>query len=156
MPPTAAFIVYEKTGKWARCLRRRLDDKALEVHEVRNVQACRELLSAAPKSMVAREIKGDALSAGQAIDQMLLLGTEFPGMKWIVLGDRTVQTCELMLRELGAAHFIDSTRRAGEVADIVERHLKNTEAILSTGLTDRLRKQIPWANHDGHLPTEHE
>ena len=145
MPP-AAFIVFEKTGQWARCLRRRLAGKAIDVHEVRSVQACRELLSDAPKSIVAIEMAGDTLPVGRAIDQMLSLGTEFPGMKWIVLADRPAQACEPMLRELGAVHFIASTRRAGEVADIVARHLQNRQPVLSTNLADTLWQRIPWPN----------
>ncbi len=147
MPP-AAFIVYEKTGQWARCLRRRLAGRAIDVHEVRNVQACRELLSDAPKSIVAIEMAGDTLRVGRAIDQILLLGTEFPGMKWVVLADREAQACEPMLRELGAVHLIASTRHIGEVADIVAKHLQNTQTVLSTSLADRLWKKIPWTNHD--------
>ena len=155
MPP-ATFIVYEKTGQWARCLRRRLAGKAIDVHEVRNVQACRELLSDAPKSIVAIEMAGDTLSVSRAIDQILSLGTEFPGMKWIVLADRAAQTCEPMLRELGAVHFIASTRRAGEVAHIVAKHLQNRQAVLSTSLADTLWRSIPWTNHNSHLPMEYE
>lgn len=136
----ARVIVCERTGKWARAIASHLPTSA-GLREVRGLAACKVELASAGASLIAIELQPDRLP------QLLLLLAELPGRfpraRAVVLASGELAALEAGLREAGAVHWVESTRRAAEVGRLAARHLAQVASELGDAQGE-IWQRLPW------------
>ena len=141
-PKTTGIILCERTGRWARALRRELGDFDVSITETRGMSDCRQELTAAPASVVAIEASDASLNALLAF----LIGQpqEFPQACVIALADGDQQHRQWLLRGAGAVHFVRSPRDMAPVVEIARRHL--APFLPQPSLVERILTEIDWGD----------
>mgnify|MGYP006969344962 CR=1 FL=1 len=141
MHPTARFIVCEKKPVWAAAFRRASRDAPIEVCESRSLADVVIRLSESPNSVVGL----DAVSLGvRHVGQWLAdVGRQYREARLVVLGSRELKPVQWQLRELGACHFVPSTRELRGVLDIVRRNLEIAPANRLDWRRE-LFERLPW------------
>ncbi|MBN2580123.1 MAG: hypothetical protein JXB10_14125 [Pirellulales bacterium] len=135
------LLVCERTGRWAAALRRELADSGLRVWELRTWDDCDSELAAAPASFLVLELAPRRLAAALAALPRWRKG--YPAMRAAVVAERDLASCEWLLREAGAVHFLCSPRQLGALARIVLRHAAQVPPPHQT-LSQRLWAGLPW------------
>jgi hypothetical protein len=142
----ARFVVCEKSGRWAVALRRELAGRSVRVYESRSLPECRRELEESPASLVALEVS--AANTVLLSDWIDRASREFPGARFVVVGDRDAEAWEWRLREAGAIAAAFSPRRLAPIVRLVRRHLA---AVPSEELSfeDAVQRRMPWP-HRAH------
>ena len=135
-------ILCERTGRWARALRRELGDCDVPITETRSISAARQELTAAPASIVALEVSAASLDAVLAF--LIGLPHEFPQACVVALVDSNQQHREWLLREAGAVHVVKSTRDVAPLIEIARRHL--APFLPQPSLVERILTEIAWGD----------
>jgi hypothetical protein len=136
----AQVIVCERTGKWARAIAPHLPASA-RLQEVRGLAACTVELAAASASLIAVELQPDRLP--QLWLFLAELPRRFPRARAVVLASDALAPLEANVREAGAVHWVESTRRAEEVGRLAARHLTRF-APDRDGIQGEIWQRLPW------------
>lgn len=136
----ARVIVCERTGKWARAIAPHLPASA-GLREVRGLVACTAELVAAGASLIAVELQPERLPLLWRF--LAELPRRFPRARVVVLASGDLAPWEQGVREAGAVHWVESTRRAAEVGRLVARHLARFAPELD-GAQSEIWQRLPW------------
>jgi DNA-binding response OmpR family regulator len=141
--PAARCILCERTGAWAIALRPPLQRTGHRVYETRSLETCWDEILASPASIVGVQVTAENLE--QVVSWMCRLRTVFSAVRVIVLGDRGLESCQGLLREVGAVHAVFSPREVQGVVRVIQRHLG---AAPDQGASERERvwQRLPWAD----------
>ena len=137
----ARLIVCEREGEWAVGLRRELPAPGVRAYEARSLPECWEMLARWPASLLVVELT--RWNARALIERMASLGREYPLARIAVVAERNLASCEWLVREAGAVHFLVSPRRLGPLARLAVRHLDAAPRPERT-LTERIWDHLPW------------
>ncbi|MBI2823679.1 MAG: hypothetical protein HYX69_03185 [Planctomycetia bacterium] len=110
--------------------------------ETRTASDCREALARTPDSLVAIALA--PATCDEALALLAAIGDECPAARAVVLADRRMRSYEWLARELGAAHFVCSPRRAAEVVAMLERHAASPPSP-ARGTAERVWDTLPWS-----------
>jgi hypothetical protein len=141
-PQFPGVIVCERTGAWARALRRELDDFAARIVETRSLSECRQELAASSASVVALEFT--AATTDATLEFLSRLLSDFPRGQAVVLAGRDRRAWEWLVRELGAVHVVRSPRQMPSVAEIVRRHLDAFPP--QPDLAEQILAELSWGD----------
>jgi hypothetical protein len=142
------FIICETTGDWAAILGPLLPP-SISLIETRRLDEVWERLQGATAAIVALELTLERADEIQAA--LRRLGDEFPQTVPMVFSTRSLAAWEEVVREAGAVHFVSSTRRIGEVVDLVRRRAASAigEALHGNeapSLEDQILGSLPWGD----------
>ena len=137
-----SLILCERRGKWAVAVARHLKT-SIRVTQTRSLAECGGALAAAPSSLVALEMTRENLADPMA--WLAEMAARFPAAKMVVLADRDLASFEWQARELGAGHYLVSTRQSEELALLAARHLADRRA-RRTNLAGQIWEQLPWSH----------
>lgn len=138
------LVVCERTGHWAVALRRelaRLDKPGVRIHETRSVNECWRLLDDYRASFVVVEVTPSNVQV--VLHRLAEFEWEFPSARVAVVVGRAFRSCEPILREAGAIHFVDSPRQLKPLGEIVCRHLDRIPKP-KLGLVEQAWADLPW------------
>jgi hypothetical protein len=136
-------IVCERDGKWARALVRHLPAD-VELREVRGLAACRAELAAAGASLIAIELQPHRLP--QLVALLTELPRRFRRARAVVLASPELSSLEASLRELGAVHWVVSTRQAASVGELAARHVARNAGTVPDRAENEIWQRLPWAD----------
>jgi hypothetical protein len=142
----ARWIVYERTGRWARGLRGEPVASGRRIDEVRSLADCRRLLARYPSSFVVIEVSPDEIAA--VLGQLARWEREYPLARAAVVVERSLAAWQWPLREAGAVWFTASPRELSPLATIARRHLEQVPEP-RLGITERLWRGLPWGRDEG-------
>ena len=128
---------------WAVALRPPLQQSGHRVFETRSLDACWDEILASPASIVGVEVTAGTLE--QVVPWMCRLRTAFSAVRVIVLGDRGLESCQWLLREVGAVHAVFSPRDVQGVVRVIRRHL-GAAPDQSASERERVWQRLPWAD----------
>jgi hypothetical protein len=137
----ARWIVYERTGLWARGLRGEPAAAGLRIHEVRSLADCWEMLDRFPSSFVVVEVSRSEI--GAVLARLTRWEREYPFARTAVVAERSLAGWEWVLREAGAVWFTASRRELLALAAIARRHLKQVPEP-EMGIVERIWSRLPW------------
>jgi hypothetical protein len=137
----ARLIVLERAGRWAMALRRDLPEPGVRVYETRSVAGCWEMLGQCPASFVVAELA--PVNARALLERMARLERDFPWARVAVVAERSLASCEWLMREAGAVHFAVSTRQARPLARMALRHLQTVPEPPQT-FAEQIWSGLPW------------
>ena len=152
LPPgtgDARWIVLERTGRWAVALRRELPGPGVRIHETRSVPDCWEMLARHPASFVVAELT--RANAGALLDRMAWLERDFPLTRVAVVAERSLASCEWLMREAGAVHFTVSPRQLRPLVCLAVRHLEAAPRP-QRSITEQISASLPWGPAAGNRP----
>ncbi|HEX3656607.1 MAG TPA: hypothetical protein VHV55_12400 [Pirellulales bacterium] len=137
------LIICEQSGQWAAAWRRaaRASHWDIRLREARSLDACRQVLADARAGFVLVELTGD--SAVAVLEFLDRLACDYPDARAAVLAQRGNEVYELLARELGAIHFIDSPRRLAPLVDVVGRYLAS-QPLPEESLRQQIWRRLPW------------
>jgi hypothetical protein len=98
-------------------------------------------LAAAGACLIAVELQPDRLP--QLWLFLAELPRRFPRSVAVVLASGDLAPLEAGVREAGAVHWVESTRRAGEVGRLAARHLARIAPGLD-GAQGEIWQRLPW------------
>lgn len=147
-PSSAPIIFCETTGDWAVAARSYLSPE-LPVVQTRSIADLTQTLAGNPTAIAAVEWQTER--AAWLLDQLIEIRGQFPIAPLVVLATRSQAAWEGAVREAGADHFIVSTRRLSELAQI-EAHHRRIRALFSlyseepADLEQRILASLPWGS----------
>jgi hypothetical protein len=142
-------IVYERTGDWARALRRAWGDGTAPIRETRSLPECRQAAGEYRAALVALELPSTHVDA--VLNLLLEIERDYPAHRAIVVASRSLAQYEWLAREAGAVAFATSPRLAGPLAAVARRFVKS-HAAEEIELTQRIWASLPWAEQSRHKP----
>jgi hypothetical protein len=137
------LTICERTGKWATAWRRTTRGAAWRVplQEVRGLDECREALAPVRAGFVLVEMTGDNIAGlCKFLDRLQF---DYPAARAAVLAQRGLDAYELIVRELGAIHFVDSPRRLAPLVGVVQRYLASQPSPQASA-GEQIWERLPW------------
>ena len=143
---TGTLIICERSSRWADSLRRhRLCDE-LRLIETRTLAETEERLSEAPSALVGLELT--AATIGRVAEWISRRPANIRAKAIFVCAQRGLRDYELLCREAGAVHFVDSELELFALAAMFDRYLSDPAfAKLNAAelpLEERIRVSLPW------------
>lgn len=140
----ARFLVCEASKRWTVALRWALagDDSRFAV--VQNLDGCWQTLNCSPGSFLALELTESNLES--IVERLEDLRSRFPLARAAVMCDRSLASCQWLVREAGAVHVAVSTRDMSTIVQLAERHIaqvRQPEVGIRQKIWDRLAWQEP-------------
>jgi hypothetical protein len=137
----AITIVCERTGRWAVALRRGGLPTGGRLIETRTLDACREQLHHWPRAVTVCEATEHNLP--QVLRLLVELQATSPEARVTVVGPRTMERHESLLREAGAIHAVFSPRRLHTTNAMLDRQtVRQSPAAESFG--EIAWSRLPW------------
>ncbi len=137
----STVVIVESTGRWGLALRRELTDTRLRLVETRTPDEFLATVGRHPSSFAIVEIAETNIQRGLTL--LLSLEREFHATPVIVVAQRRFKRYEWLVREMGAVHFLTSTRRLTGVAEILRNHFSRQPGV-EVSLTERILSDLPW------------
>jgi hypothetical protein len=143
---SAAFILCERSGRWAASLRRHGLCEGVRLIETRSLTETEDRLAEAPLALLGLELTTATLDN---VSGWISRGRANLGAKAvIVFAERGLRSCELLCREAGAIHFVDSELELFPLRALFDRYLSDPAfAKLDAeelSLAERIRASLPW------------
>lgn len=124
--PIASLLICEKSGRWAERLETSLLDRVFECSHSRSLAQCEDQLRQRPHSFMVLEVT--SLNLDGAVHCLAQWSRRFPNAPKAVVGDRSMQPAEALIREAGAIHTAFSPRNCTPLSKLIARHLENFAA----------------------------
>jgi hypothetical protein len=137
------FIICEQSGQWAAAWRRaaRGSRWRIPLREARGVEQCRQSLTEARAGFVLVELRGDnTVGVLEFLDR---LPCDCPAGRAAVVAQRGSEAYEPLARELGAIHFIHSSRQLAPLVEVVGRYLAS-QPLPQEGVRQQIWRRLPW------------
>lgn len=139
----AVAIVCERTGCWAVALRRGGLPTGGRLIETRTLDACREQLRDWPRAMTVCEATEHNLP--RVLRFLVELQATSPGTRVTVVGGRTMERHEPLLREAGAIHAVFSPRRLSTTNAMLDRQTEmERPSPEAESFEDFAWSRLPW------------
>jgi hypothetical protein len=146
MSKSAALILAERAGRWADSLRRHGLCERLRLIEVRSLAEAEDRLRDAPRALVGLELT--AATVESVPDWISRRSAKLGATAVLVFAERGLRACELLCREAGAIHFVDSELELFALQALLDRYLSDPAfAKLDADelpLAERIRASLPW------------
>jgi hypothetical protein len=144
--PLMKLFFFETDGQWAALARRRFSGD-ISVVEIRNLDELWSQLSQSAESVVA--IQWTTANDETLLAALARIACEFPRVTTIVLAARDLAAWANLCREMGATHFIISTRQIVEIVEIAKRKMQSGAASAAgqdetIPLEERILNGLPW------------
>ena len=138
-----ALTICERSGKWATAWRQAARGSASQVpvREVRGFDECRQALAQARAGFVLVELTGE--NVADLCDFLNRLQFERPAVRIAVLAERGLEAYELIVRELGAIHFVDSPRSLVPLVNVIQRYLAS-QPRPQASMREQIWERLPW------------
>lgn len=143
---TGTLILCERSGRWADSLRRhRLCDE-LRLIETRSLAETEGRLVETSSALVGLELS--AATIGAVAEWISRRPANLGAKAVFVFAQRGLRAYELLCREAGAVHFVDSELELFALAAMFDRYLSDPAfAKLNADelpLAERIRASLPW------------
>jgi hypothetical protein len=138
---SARLIVCERSGEWSAALRLELANSGVRVWECRRIAEAWAALAEMPCAFVV--VEATRTNLDDLIERLDRLRRDLPDARAAVVADRGLAAYRWLLREVGAVHFLVSTRQLPSLARLVVRHLANVPMPQQT-LVERIWASLPW------------
>ena len=139
---SAAVIVLERRGEWAKSLAKRLGEGARQIIECRHRQEVLDFLSQHRASVVAAEgTEGNWESLATFLADLLY---RFPSARSIVFADRAIRPFESAFREAGAIEVVYAPLELSRTVRMIERRLAEFADSHPT-TQDAILSSLPWS-----------
>ena len=136
------LIVCEKSGDWAKSLRRTLPDGGRWIAETRSFNQLIEATDDHPVSLCVIEVTAKNIDrAARIIEQ---LHHNRPHCNLVAVGQEELARCEMILRELGASYAVTSRRNADELVHLWRQHCRLHPPREET-LREHIFADLPWS-----------
>ena len=139
---TARLILAEKRGCWAVALRAELADAGIRLWEAGTLQTAWQWLDSHPASFLIVELS--ERNTAPLVHQLLDTTRDRPRARVAVVAPRRLASCEWLLREAGAIHFVCSPRAVGPLAAMACQHLAAVPEDEPRSLRERIWQSLPW------------
>jgi hypothetical protein len=140
------MVLCERSGRWAASLRRHGLVARLRLEETRSVVELDERAREFCGALIGLELTSATLPG--VLDWLVRRPVAFVAKGPIVFAERGLRTYELVCREAGAIHFIDSELELFAFGAVVDRYLSDPAfAKLDEDelpLAERFRASLPW------------
>jgi hypothetical protein len=141
-----ALILCERNGRWSASLRRHGLCERLRLIETRSLAETEERLRESPRAIVGLELTAATLAT--VTDWINRRPTVLSAKAVFVFAQRGLRACELVCREAGAVHFVDTELELFALAGVFDRYLSDT-AFAKLDATDlplaeQIRASLPW------------
>jgi hypothetical protein len=138
-------VVWEKTGQWATWWRGVKPSPGLvappKLIETRSSVECRAELDRHPMAFAAVELSTTNLAA--VLDLLAEQERRWPSATIVVLAERSMHRCELIVREAGALGWSTSPRLLRPIVDMACRHVTLHARPYET-LNEAIHASLPW------------
>ena len=146
MSSSAALILCERAGRWADSLRRHGLCERLRLIETRSLTELEDQLRESPHALVGLELT--VATVESVPDWISRRSANLGATAVLVLAQRGLRACELLCREAGAIHFVDSELELFALRAMFDRYLSDPAfAKLDTDelpLAERIESSLPW------------
>jgi hypothetical protein len=143
---SAALILAERAGRWADSLRRHGLCERLRLFEVRSLAEVEDRLRETPRALVGLELT--AATVESILDWISRRSANLGATAVLVFAQRGLRACELLCREAGAIHFVDTELELFALQALFDRYLSDPAfAKLDTDelpFAERIRASLPW------------
>jgi hypothetical protein len=137
----AKFLVCEDLNRWTVALRWGLGQDHAQLVVSQDLDDCWQDLDLAPASFLAVELNESNLES--IVDRLQDVRNRFPLARAAVMCDRSLASCEWLLREAGAVHVAVSTRDISTVIRLAERHFAQVRQPV-VGMRQSVWDRLPW------------
>lgn len=140
----AKFLVCEASNRWTVALRWGLAENQPRLTVFQNLDDCWQILKKSPASFLALELNESNLEP--IVRRLQDLRSRFPLARAAVMCDRSLASCQWLVREAGAVHVAVSIREMSTVVGMADRHLAQVcrpEVGIRQSVWDRLAWQEP-------------
>ncbi len=137
----AKFLVCEKSNRWTVALRWRLTQDQPQLVVSHDLHSCWQSLDLAPASFLALEL--DESNLESIVERLQDVRNRFPSARAAVMCDRSMASCQWLIREAGAVHVAVSTRDMSTVIRLAERHFAQVNQPV-VGVRQRVWDSLPW------------
>lgn len=138
----ARFLVCETSNRWTVALRWGLAGNHSPLVVAQNLDDCWKTLESSPASFVALELNESNLES--IVQRLQDLRSGFPLARAAVMCDRSLASCQWLVREAGAVHVAVSTRDMSTITRLADRHfaqVRRPEVGIRQSVWDRLAWQ---------------
>jgi hypothetical protein len=144
---SGVVIVCERTGRWAAALRRDAAGapRILETRilETRTLDDCRAELRLHPQALVVCEVTENNLP--RVLRLLVELQATSPATRAMIVGARTLERHEALLREAGAVHALFSPRSMRAAGDMLRRQAAGASSEPES-LETLAWSRLPWGD----------
>ena len=142
-----AMLLYERSGRWAASLRRHGLVAQLRLIETRSFAELAERSQEAAGALLGLELT--AAKVESVLDWLSRQPAKLVRAKTlIVFAERGLRAYEMVCREAGALHFVDSELDLFALAPVIDRYLSDPAFAkldaLEPPITERIRAALPW------------
>jgi hypothetical protein len=135
------FLVCEESNGWTVALRWGLAQDQPQLVVSQDLDDCWQKLAVAPASFLALELNETNLES--IVERLQDIRSRFPLARAAVMCDRSMATCEWLVREAGAVHVAVSVRDMSTVIRLAARHLAQVLPPV-VGVRQRVWDRLPW------------
>jgi hypothetical protein len=143
---SASMILYERSGRWAASLRRHGLVARIRLVETRSLAELEEQAQENPDALLGFEFT--AASVHDIVDWLSRRMADLGGKAVILFAERGMRRHELLCREAGAVHFLDSELELFALGAVVDRYLSDPAFAKldepEQPLAERIRATLPW------------
>ena len=137
----AKFLVCEESNRWTVALRWGLARNHTQLVVAQDLNNCWQNVHLAPASFVALELNESNLES--IVERLQDVRSRFPLTRVAVMCDRSLASCQWLVREAGAVHVAVSIRDVSIIIRLAERHLAQVRRPL-VGIRQSVWDRLPW------------
>ena len=141
-------FTYERSGRWAASLRRHGLVERFRLIEVRSLAELDEGLARSSAALVGLELS--ETSVDRVVEWLAKCKLRPASVITIVFADRQHRRYEMLCREAGAIHFVDSELALVRLAPILDRYLSQAASGTlddqAASLEERIHARLPWGD----------